>query len=211
MAVPSAQSRVFALAILASLVLPAMGAAAPIPFRIDRTSADPEAYTFSGTGTLEFASNATGPTSDPADIGALSLRIATLGTVYPEDGVAIPTTHVFVFDAPDISAVTGLAAAAGGGLAGSIDFVGVFSEGGGLVFMDSVTLDFDAGLASADCYYSGSPVAECILGGGSSSGVRAILSAGVVPVPLPIPLPAALPLLALSLGGLGLAFRPRRI
>ena len=193
------RSRAGALVATLAAALPSAVLAVTVGFQIDRTSADVTERTFGGSGSVTFD----GPTSDPADISLLSLQISTLGTVYDQDGVPTPATFDFVFDAADVTAVSGLAAV-GGGLAGSISFAGSVSEDGGLVAMDFFELDFDAGLASGFCFYGTDILAECITDGGSSSGVEAILSVA------PVPLPASLPLFGLAIAGLGCLARRAR-
>ncbi len=182
-------------------VLPVVGSAATVPFRIDPL---PGSSTFSGTGSVSFEA----PVSGPSDIDALSVRIATEGTVSyddPDGGYlpSLPITHVFVFGPDDVSAVSGLAMTPEGGLTGSISFFAVVSEND-LITMGGFTLDFDASRASGFCYYN-DILSECIAGGGTSSGGDAVIVA-----PAAVPLPAALPLLALGTVMLGGLRRTRR-
>ena len=116
---------------------------------------------------------------------------------------SLPITHVFVFGPDDVSAISGLAMTAEGGLTGSISFFAVVSEND-LITMRDFKLDFDASRASGFCYYN-DILSECIAGGGTSSGGDAVIVA-----PAAVPLPAALPLLALGTVMLGGLRRTRR-
>jgi hypothetical protein len=178
-------------ALVALLAAAVSASAATVPFRIDPDLGSP----FSGRGFVAFD----GTVSGPGDIDALSVRVASQGTVSYDDGMggflpAQPVTHVFAFGPGDVAAVSGLALTAGGGLAGSISFSAAVSEND-LITLDGFSLDFDTGRASGFCFYN-DVLSECVAGGGSSSGVD-----GRIVAPAPIPAPAALPLLAVVLGG----------
>ena len=190
----------------AALLAAALSAdAATVPFRIDPDLGSP----FSGRGVVSFD----GAVGGPGDIDALFVRVASQGTVSYDDGMggylpSQPVTHVFVFGPGDVVAVSGLAMTTDGGLAGSISFSTAVSEND-LITLSDFSLDFDTGRASGFCYYN-DILSECVVGGGTSSGVD-----GRIVAPAPVPAPAALPLLAVALGGLGglgrLARRSRKV
>ena len=157
---------------------------------INRTSADLDAQTFSGSGFIRFDS----PANSVTDIDFFSLQIETIGG---EDAGEdrVPVLRRFVFGLPDIVSVMDLVA--GPQLSGSIGLApGKRSEDGESIigsFGSPTFLDFTDGVVDIFCFGS-----ECIFGGGSSASGRAELSSAIVP------LPWALPLLAMALGVLGL-------
>ncbi len=152
------------------------------------TVPDDELPTFSGFGTITFDPVAT----DPSDIVSLSLTIETLGTdASNEFGFGADTVHVFEYDETDIQNVTNLGFN-GSSLTGSLDFVGLPGKDSttGEVVLQSLVLDFDAALASGFCFSGGGEpgTAECIRGGGTSTGIEASLKTSVIPLPAPFAL-----------------------
>ena len=176
----------------ALLAAGAVGTAEAATYRIDiaRTSADEEAPTFSGGGTITID----GPLLEPSDIDALSLSITTLGSLGDDD-----VTYRFDYTEQDVTNVVGFAdGSVPSDLMGLIIGLGSKSSQGGEVtiggFGDGLSLDFER-TAQGFCFDSvGS--AQCVRGGGTSTGIEANLSAAI------IPLPASLPLALSALGGL---------
>jgi hypothetical protein len=169
---------------------------------IDRTSAAPEAPTFSGSGLIRFDSPANGPANDVATVDGFSLEIETIGGRFVDSG-HIQVPRRFVYGLADILSVSDLVA--GQMLSGVIELApGKVSEDGGVVLGgagDTTVLDFTGGVASGFCF-DAQGGEECIFGGGTSSAMEAALGSAIVP------LPWTLPLLLVALGGIRLAARP---
>ena len=172
---------------------------------LDANAPEEEQPTFSGSGTVTIDPEVGGA----GDIDALSLTIATLGTVYPDDEEPFDTVFEFVYGLEDVVTATGLDGPVPRDLAGvEIGLGSKGSEDGGAVSIGgstvSLLLDFGAGEASGFCFGASEEIlGECVRGGGSSTGITAGLSAAI------IPLPATLPLMLGGLAGLGL-WRLRR-
>lgn len=159
-----------------------------------------ELATFSGHGLIRFSPSAT----TPGHVLSLSLSLATLGTDSSnESGIGAETIHRFLYDETDITGAIDLDTG-GSALRGVLDFSGLpgkASQSGEVVLQD-LLLDFDGGRATGFCFSGGGGpgTAECIRGGGTSTGIEAGVSSIVVPLPPAFAL-LALPLMVL----LGLA------
>ncbi len=189
--------------------------AATFKFEISRLTADQlfpgggfsppedELPTFSGLGRISFAS----PADDPSRVMALSLRVETLGTdASNASGFGADTVHRFLYGETDITSVA--LAVAGSSLTGTLDFGGLAgkSSTNGEVVLQNLFLNFNTGRASGFCFSgSGAPgTAECVRGGGTSTGIEAQLDATVVP------LPPAFALLLMPIAGLAMLSRRGR-
>ncbi len=187
--------RASALAAAATLALGAVGAeAATTVFRLDiqRTSADEEAPTFSGRGRLAFETTADDVSvDDPSDIAAFFLEVMTLGS-FGDD--AAPVVYTFAYGLGDVLSASGIEPSSDP--IGSIALAGKASLGGEVV-LDGLFLDFAGDTAGGFCF-DAEGSAQCIRGGGTSTGIEADFFQDLAPIPLP----ATLPLAATALGAL---------
>lgn len=168
------------------------------------TAPEDELPTFSGQGTIVFKPVAT----DPFDIQSLFLSVTTLGTDASNAfGFGADTVHEFLYDETDITGVTALGFD-GSGITGVLDFGGLPGKDSvsGDVVLQNLVLNFDTGRATGFCFSGDANpgTAECIRGGGTSTGIEAGLKSAVVP------LPASLPLMFAGLVGLGVVVRFRK-
>ena len=198
--------RAAALAGAAMLAFGAVGAeAATTVFQLDiqRTSADEEAPTFSGRGRLAFETTADDfSVDDPSEIGAFLLEVMTLGSL-GEDGD--PVVYTFAYDLGDVLSASGIEPSSDP--IGSIALADKASQGGE-VTLQGLFLDFGGDTAGGFCFDAmGS--AQCVRGGGTSTGIEADFFQNLGSAPIPIP--ATLPLAATALGGLALWGARRRL
>eukprot|EP01023_Acetabularia_acetabulum_P051617 TRINITY_DN5715_c0_g1_i2.p1 TRINITY_DN5715_c0_g1~~TRINITY_DN5715_c0_g1_i2.p1 ORF type:complete len:202 (+),score=39.38 TRINITY_DN5715_c0_g1_i2:148-753(+) len=157
-----------------------------ITFKIDRTSADPMAPTFSGNGSLSFDPSA------PDAVTAFNMQIETIGGDFVGP-VETPAPRIFDYVLADVVSVSQLGFSTSGAT-GQIDLANKTSNDGAIL-MINMMLDFQQDQASGFCFPANA-FAACVLGGGSSSGVEAQLTA------TPIPLPASVLLVLAGLGAL---------
>lgn len=196
--------RALAAAIALSLLLSPVAASAVSLFdlNLERTSDDPEAPTFGGFGQIGFDSVA----DDPASISLFSLTLETMGT----DAANSDTIQQFIYGNADIGSVIGLTDT-GSGISGLLSLGPKTSVSGEVQiggFGDqSLVLNFSDGTASAFCFRVdlGGDFAECVRGGGSSTGMDALLSAK------PVPLPASLSMMLIMLAAFCIGARRGRI
>lgn len=192
-----ARLRAAALAGMSALALPGAAHAVPYEIVVGRIEDDPNApsdeqLTLSGEGRLRI---------DGGVIADLSLSLRTLADVDGEDAVL-----TFELTEQDVAVAGGLEGPLAPDLSGVvIGFDGVEAQDGLASFLGGTTnLDFAAGRAAFFCVGDQERLAQCIRGGGGSSGLEGQLEAAVIPVP------AGLPLLLSGLGGLVAWRRLRR-